>query len=285
MRADEQPHVLERRLTIASARSRCASEPGSCMPVSTSTIPSPAASAQALQCGTPGHGSGRRRRQTPGSTRSPRPSSRLRVGSGIGCRHPMGCGRGRAPAMRRPPPGYSLLRGERNDEEPAMTDVQQAPQSVHEGAIDAEETARVAARLLRRAHAARPRRGRRAVEARRRARTSAARSTRRRPRACARSSSELFGAVPRLRASRSSRRPSQDDRAAVRWRGAAARSPGRARSRASSRPARAIFVEGVDVLIVRDGRDRRERRLRRRHGDRPPARAAAAGRLAGRAAR
>ena len=47
-------------------------------------MPSPAASAHALQCGTPGHGSGSRRRQTPGSTRSPRPTSRLRVGLRIG---------------------------------------------------------------------------------------------------------------------------------------------------------------------------------------------------------
>ena len=44
------------------------------MPQSTSTIPSSAASAQALQCGTPGQGSGSRSRQTPGSTRSPRPA-------------------------------------------------------------------------------------------------------------------------------------------------------------------------------------------------------------------
>src|SRR3954451_5760177 len=43
-------------------------------------MPSPAASAHALQCGTPGHGSGSRSRQTPGSTRSPRPTSRGRVG-------------------------------------------------------------------------------------------------------------------------------------------------------------------------------------------------------------
>ena len=50
------------------------------MPASTSTIPSPAASAQALQCGTPGQGSGSRSRHTPGTTRSPRPTSRLRVG-------------------------------------------------------------------------------------------------------------------------------------------------------------------------------------------------------------
>src|SRR5439155_4865585 len=49
------------------------------MPVSNSTMPSPAATAQALQCGTPGQGSGSRSRQTPGTTRSPRPSSRLRV--------------------------------------------------------------------------------------------------------------------------------------------------------------------------------------------------------------
>src|SRR5258705_810491 len=49
------------------------------MPVSNRTMPSPAATAQALQCGTPGHGSGSRSRHTPGTTRSPRPSSRLRV--------------------------------------------------------------------------------------------------------------------------------------------------------------------------------------------------------------
>src|SRR3954464_10210649 len=62
---------------MSIARSRWAIEPGPCQPVSTSTTPSPAASAQALPCGTPGQGSGTRRRQTPGSTRSPRPSSRL----------------------------------------------------------------------------------------------------------------------------------------------------------------------------------------------------------------
>src|SRR2546428_7102399 len=48
------------------------------MPVSNSTTPSPALTAHALQWGTPGQGSGRRRRYTPASTRSPRPSSRLR---------------------------------------------------------------------------------------------------------------------------------------------------------------------------------------------------------------
>src|SRR5579884_2021558 len=69
-----------RRRTWSSARSSCANEPGRCIPVSTSTIPSPAAIAQALQCGTPGQGSGRRRRHRPGSTRSPRPTSRGRGG-------------------------------------------------------------------------------------------------------------------------------------------------------------------------------------------------------------
>src|SRR3954470_17435114 len=63
---------------MSIARSRWAIEPGPCQPVSTRTMPSPAASAQAFPCGTPGHGSGKRSRQTPGSTRSPRPSSRLR---------------------------------------------------------------------------------------------------------------------------------------------------------------------------------------------------------------
>ena len=48
------------------------------MPVSNSTKPSPRATAQALQWGTPGHGSGRRRRKRPGSTRSPR-TSRARL--------------------------------------------------------------------------------------------------------------------------------------------------------------------------------------------------------------
>src|ERR1700721_1014471 len=47
------------------------------MPVSTSTNPLPLAIAHALQWGIPGHGSGRRRRQRPGRTRSPRPKSRL----------------------------------------------------------------------------------------------------------------------------------------------------------------------------------------------------------------
>jgi hypothetical protein len=60
--------------------------PGSSMPQSTSTIPSPAASAQALQCGTPGHGSGSRSRHTPGTTFSPRPTSVRRVGFRIAAR-------------------------------------------------------------------------------------------------------------------------------------------------------------------------------------------------------
>ena len=63
----------------ARARGGASSRARAC-PQSTSTIPSPAASAQALQCGTPGHGSGSRRRHTPGTTRSPRPTSVRRVG-------------------------------------------------------------------------------------------------------------------------------------------------------------------------------------------------------------
>src|SRR5437588_13121807 len=51
-------------------------DPGSCSPVSMSTTPEPDAIAHALQWGTPGHGSGSRNRHSPGSTRSPRPSSR-----------------------------------------------------------------------------------------------------------------------------------------------------------------------------------------------------------------
>src|SRR3954452_1627224 len=54
--------------------------PRSCMPVSTSTMPSPDWRAQALAWGTPGRSRGRRSRHTPGSTRSPRPCSRGRVG-------------------------------------------------------------------------------------------------------------------------------------------------------------------------------------------------------------
>src|SRR5580692_4657952 len=55
------------------------------MPVSNSTKPSPERTAHALQCGTPGHGSGSRRRKTPGWTRSPRPSSRLRSARAGAC--------------------------------------------------------------------------------------------------------------------------------------------------------------------------------------------------------
>src|SRR4051812_20887478 len=95
------------------------------MPVSNITMPSPAASAQALQCGTPGQGSGRRRRHTPGSTRSPRPSSRLRVGSGIEVQ-----------------PSGSLRRRRRSTRSRGMTDVK--PATIIDGAIDAEETERVA---------------------------------------------------------------------------------------------------------------------------------------------
>src|SRR5436190_3280740 len=64
------------RPTWSSARSSCTIEPGPCVPVSTITIPPSAPIAQALPCGTPGHGSGRRSRHRPGRTRSPRPKSR-----------------------------------------------------------------------------------------------------------------------------------------------------------------------------------------------------------------
>ena len=64
----------------SSARSSCCQPPGPPMPVSNRTTPLPAATAHALPCGTPGQGSGRRRRQTPGRTRSARASSRLRAG-------------------------------------------------------------------------------------------------------------------------------------------------------------------------------------------------------------
>ncbi len=81
------------RPTWSSARSRLPIEPASCRPVSTRTIPSPEASAQALPCGTPGQGSGRRRRHTPGTTRSPRPTSLGRVRGADGTLpHPSGLG-------------------------------------------------------------------------------------------------------------------------------------------------------------------------------------------------
>src|SRR3982751_5408956 len=56
----------------ARARSSCRSRPLPPMPVSKRTIPSPLSIAQALPCGTPGQGSGKRSRQTPGSTFSVR---------------------------------------------------------------------------------------------------------------------------------------------------------------------------------------------------------------------
>src|SRR5207342_3823481 len=45
------------------------------IPVSKRTTPPSAATAQTFPCGTPGHGSGRRRRQTPGSILSVRGAS------------------------------------------------------------------------------------------------------------------------------------------------------------------------------------------------------------------
>ena len=77
--ADEQADVLEPQADLVQRALELGERAGPCIPVSTRTIPSPAATAQALPCGTPGQGSGSRRRQTPGSTRSPRPSSRLRA--------------------------------------------------------------------------------------------------------------------------------------------------------------------------------------------------------------
>ncbi len=90
-----------RRLTCSSARSSCAIEPASCMPVSTSTIPGPAAIAHALPCGTPGHGSGSRSRQSPGRTRSPRGYRASRRALTVGTI--FGRARGRARGHRGPP--------------------------------------------------------------------------------------------------------------------------------------------------------------------------------------
>ena len=84
VRADEQAHVLEAQADLVERALELCERARLVRPVSTSTIPSPVAIAHALQCGTPGHGSGRRRRQTPGSTRSPRPTSRGRVGLRMG---------------------------------------------------------------------------------------------------------------------------------------------------------------------------------------------------------
>src|SRR5215218_7059136 len=56
----------------ARARSSWRSRPLPPMPVSKRTIPSPLSIAQALPCGTPGQGSGKRSRQIPGSTFSVR---------------------------------------------------------------------------------------------------------------------------------------------------------------------------------------------------------------------
>ena len=71
---------LSRWPACASARWSSSSAPASWIPVSTSTMPSVERTANAFTCGTPGHGSGSRRRQTPVSTLSARPSSRLPSG-------------------------------------------------------------------------------------------------------------------------------------------------------------------------------------------------------------
>ena len=186
----------------------------------------PAASAQALQCGTPGHGSGRRRRQTPGSTRSPRPSSRWasRVGMARlgrdgnvadGCRR-TGIARSSRGLLRRASPRRDLERHGR----PA-------------GSPDGE-----------RAH-------------------RAARSTPSAPDGVRAFFGELFARVPRLRAEvrRDGRR--RTTACAVRWSATrdvhgARRLPGH---RADRRAGRA---RGLDLLRVARRPDRAQRRLRRR---------------------
>src|SRR5688572_28802572 len=77
------------------------------MPVSTRTIPSPAASAQAFPWGTPGQGRGRRSRHAPGSTRSPRPGSGFLRSAMTG---EAGSFAARARGRRRDPGSGTLLR-------------------------------------------------------------------------------------------------------------------------------------------------------------------------------
>ena len=201
------------------------------MPVSTSTMPSPAASAQALQCGTPGHGSGRRRRQTPGSTRSPRPTSRLRVG-----RHRADSRRSRRHGARRP------VTREREVERRRQAGARHRAASVPR-ATSRRSTRAIWTRRSRcwapggREHIARPGRRR---GARRRARVLR-RAVRR---------------VPGPRASRSSTIVPRATACAVRWRlrGTFA-GPGRFQG---IEPTGArVELEGVDVLTVARRPDRR----------------------------
>ena len=112
------------------------------------------------------------------------------------------------------------------------------------------------------------------------ARTCAARSTRPRPTACATFLTGIIGPFPDF-VFEVVEKTVQDDRAAVPLGGAAARSPGTPFQGVEPNGAR-LDLEGIDVLIVRDGADRREQRLRRRHDRRAPARPDAAGGLAGR---
>ena len=171
-----------RRSHIASARSRLAIESGWCMPVSNSTKPSPALTAQALQCGTPGQGSGKRRRNTPGSTRSPRPSSRLLSDIGHAAETRLRL------LQRRKGDGMAERRRERGEHEGAGGR-RERPAGGRDAQTHLGQQGRGRrAPLLRRDRRPRPRGGRVAVGARAGARTYAARSTRSRRRACARSS-------------------------------------------------------------------------------------------------
>ena len=70
--ADESRTSSSRSPAWASARSSWRRRPSPPIPVSKRTMPPSAATAQALPCGTPGQGSGRRSRQTPGRTLSAR---------------------------------------------------------------------------------------------------------------------------------------------------------------------------------------------------------------------
>src|SRR6266511_1861147 len=73
-------------------------------------MPSSASSAHAFTCGTPGHGSGNRSLQMPGSTRSARPSSRLRCPSLTAGNLPVAILGRVAEVTERVPDGVTLVR-------------------------------------------------------------------------------------------------------------------------------------------------------------------------------
>ena len=260
VRADEQPHVLEAQVDHRPSRARGGpASPGSCMPVSTSTMPSPAASAQALQCGTPGHGSGRRSRQTPGSTRSPRPSSRLRVGSAWAA--------SLWPARDREAAVADCARARRARGQEA--DVQHRSAAARR--IDRRDRAVARATSTRstRATSTRPSRcWRRAA-----ASTSAARSTRVAPEGVRAFFGELFAAFPDFDAR--GPRDHRPGRPLPPCAGALTRDVrrARARSRASTptgAPHRHRGLRRASSVARRP--DREQRRLHRRHDHRAPAR-------------